>query len=84
MVPVTHLQTTEPAYYDSYIAKRLYLVPVAVVRCGSETKLLPKSAVSPCVNSQVREKNAPDRLRSDEDGRLTWREEKVTSAKSSH
>lgn len=91
-VPVTHIQIVEPVYYDNYIAKKLtgwmlfkgHSVPVAVVRWGNETKLLSKLAVSPCVHSQARQKNAPDRLSSDEAGRLTWTKENVTSSKFPH
>lgn len=81
-VTVSRIQVHRPVYFQSYIATQKTgwmefeqdSVPVAVIRCNNETKLVSKSSISDVAPSQMRQKKSPDRLRSDSAGELTWKE----------
>ena len=78
----SRIQVHKTVYYESFIAtlKTGWMqfeqesVPVAVVRCNNETKIITKSSISDVATGQMRQKNAPDRLSSDSVGKLTWKE----------
>jgi hypothetical protein len=78
----SHIQVHKTVYYENFIAMQKTgwmqfgqeSVPVAVVRCNNETKIISKSLVSDVAPGQMRQKNAPDRLSSDSARKLTWNE----------
>ena len=78
----SRIQVDKAVYFESFIAMQKTgwmqfeqgSVDVAVVRCNNETKIITKSSISDIAPGQMRQKNAPDRLRSDSVGKLTWNE----------
>ena len=87
----TRIQVDKTVYYESFIATQKTgwmqfeqaSVPVAVVRCNNETKIVTQSSISNVAPCQTRKNNAPDRLTSDSVGKLKWKESSSSKKKRS-
>ena len=84
IIEYERVQCHRSVYFESFVAVQQTdwmkfqknSLPVAVVRCGVETKLVTQSSISNVTPAQGRTKKAPDRLSSDDSGKLTWEDNK--------